>query len=428
MTKVLIITYYWPPSGGAGVQRWLKLSKYLNTLGIVPLVLTVDEQYASYPQTDRSLEEEVPSSVKVFKTKSREVLQLFPKKKIPYGGFTEVHKGGWKQQLMTFVRGNFFLPDPRQGWNRYAYKKALKIIREEGVEAVITSSPPHSTQLIGMKLKRKLGIHWIADLRDPWTDIYYAKELKQTWLARQINAGYERKVVEEADYLTVVSSEIKRRFALKSGRIDEEKIRVIPNGYDPEDFEKPAPKKSDHFTIAYTGTMNDSYRPEILFKTVHDLLFEMNIREIRVKMAGSFSHQLLELIDKYNLHDHVEVLPPVPHAESVSLLTNASILFLVIPDVKGAKGILTGKLFEYLAARKPILCLGPRNGDAAAIIAECKAGETFSRSDLFEVKAFFLKEIECWKEGKPALEEDETYHKYSREVQARQFKSLIDAR
>ena len=181
MKKVLIISYYFPPSGGAGVQRWLKMLKYLPQYGVEPIVLTVDEKYASYPQVDKSLLDEIPSWLKIYKTKTREVLSLYksvsPTKEIPYSGFANEPKPTFLQKMARFVRGNFFLPDPRKGWNRYAYQVACQIIEKEAVDAVITTSPPHSTQLLGIKLKKRFpNLTWLADLRDPWTDIYYNKD------------------------------------------------------------------------------------------------------------------------------------------------------------------------------------------------------------------------------------------------------------
>jgi hypothetical protein len=196
--KVLIITYYWPPSGGAGVQRWLKFAKYLPEFGVEPIVLTVDPKYASYPQRDESLEKDIHQKLKVYKTKTFEPLNLLSgilgKKNVPYGGFTNVNKKSFLQTILRFIRGNFFIPDARVGWNNYAYKKAKEIIEEYKIDTVITTSPPHSTQLIGLELKKKLSITWIADFRDPWTDIYYYKDLLHTCLAKRLDKNKEQEV------------------------------------------------------------------------------------------------------------------------------------------------------------------------------------------------------------------------------------------
>ena len=200
--KVLIITYYWPPSGGAGVQRWLKLSKYLPEFGIEPIILTVDENSASYPILDQTLLKDVSPDLKVIKTKSFEILDWYKKikktKKVPYGGFASSSQNiGFGEKAMRFARGNFFIPDARIGWNRYALKEALKLIKSEGIETIITTGTPHSTHLIGLKIKQKLSkMQWFADFRDPWTDIFYNDLLMQTALAKKLNAQKEKAVLE----------------------------------------------------------------------------------------------------------------------------------------------------------------------------------------------------------------------------------------
>ncbi|MBA4322070.1 MAG: hypothetical protein C0408_04570, partial [Odoribacter sp.] len=183
MAKVLIITYYWPPGSGAGVQRWLKFSKYLPEFGIEPVILTVDPEYAAYPATDKSLQTEISNDLKIHKTRATDYFRIYKKDKtkIPSAGFASNSDKGLKSKILRFIRGNFFIPDPRKGWNKYAFRKACEIIDNEGIKIVITTSPPHSTQLTGLKLKKKYPyIKWISDLRDPWTDIYYYNEFYPT--------------------------------------------------------------------------------------------------------------------------------------------------------------------------------------------------------------------------------------------------------
>jgi len=195
MQKVLIVTYYWPPGSGAGVQRWLKFSKYLPQYGWEPFILTVDPQYAAYPSIDSTLEKEIPVNVKVFRTKATDWFRIYSKNKskIPTAGFANNYDNSFKGILFRFLRGNLFIPDPRKGWNRFALRKALEIIEKEGITCIVTTSPPHSTQLIGMKLKRRYpGIRWIADLRDPWTDIYYYKKFYPAFFPRMIDSAYEK--------------------------------------------------------------------------------------------------------------------------------------------------------------------------------------------------------------------------------------------
>jgi len=218
MNKVLIVTYYWPPSGGAGVQRWLKFSKCLPEFGWNPIILTVDPAYAAYPVTDFSLKGDLPESVKVYSTPAINYFGIYKKDKsrIPSAGFANNTDNSIKGKILRFIRGNFFLPDPRKGWNKYAFKKACELIETEGIKNIITTSPPHSTQLIGLKIKNKYrAIKWIADLRDPWTDIYYYKQFYPTFISKYIDQKLEESVLKNADKIITVGDSLKNLFSLK---------------------------------------------------------------------------------------------------------------------------------------------------------------------------------------------------------------------
>ncbi len=269
MNKVLIITYYWPPSGGAGVQRWLKFSKYLQESGWDPVILTVDPLYASYPQQDHGLFEDISPSLEIIKTKSSTGFfsaykLLTGRKEIPYGGFANEDTPGPAQKFSRFIRGNFVLPDARKGWNRFAFRAAVKVIREKKIEYVITTSPPHSTQLTGLKLKKALNIKWIADMRDPWTDIYYSASMYQTRLAKKINRSMEEKVLNYADHVITTCNATRDLFRSKLDRIQPPgKITTVTNGYDPSDF-KFGTIMPERFTITYLGTFAGNYDAEVL--------------------------------------------------------------------------------------------------------------------------------------------------------------------
>ena len=410
--KVLLITYYFPPSGGAGVQRWLKTIKYLPEFGVETIVLTVDPQVASYPQVDESLCKEVPDSVKVYKTKTKEILSLYkkvsPQKQVPYGGFANEPNPTLLQKISRFIRGNFFLPDPRKGWNKFALAKAKQIIEQEGIETIITTSPPHSTQLIGLELKRLYPhIKWVADLRDPWTDIYYNEDLYQTSWARKRNAAYESSVLSGADCIITVSEECKRLFAEKADVA--KKISVIPNGYDTKDFinstiinnkEKITPNY-----LTYVGVMAPQYDLEPLKSLVQGR------NNILLRFVGVVSEDIKREIESWGVQ--TEFIPYVSHAEAIAYMRSADALLLFIPNVPNNEGILTGKLFEYLASERNILLFGPENGDAMKLIKECEAGECYSEDFNFDK---FL--------AMPYLGND-NYKNYSRMALAGKIASLL---
>ncbi|MBA4409884.1 MAG: hypothetical protein C0397_10735 [Odoribacter sp.] len=382
MKKVLIITYYWPPSGGAGVQRWLKFAKYLPEFGWQPVILTVAPEYASYPQRDESLLSEVDPNCLVYTTKSFELYNLYKlvsgKREVPYGGFANESKEGLLQKTSKFLRGNFLLPDPRKGWNKYALKKAAELICEFSIDTVITTSPPHSTQLIGLKLKKKINIRWIADLRDPWTDIYYYDQFKHTALARKIDQNYERKVVENADLLITVSEDVKRIFAEKSTFPIADKTVVIPNGFDEDDFRITNIPTETRKIITYSGTISEAYDVEGFLKALS--LIDASMRsQILIRFVGKVPASVEQKFSYSGIE--IELTGYVDHAKSIEYLFRSDLLLLVIPKVKNNRGILTGKFFEYMASQKPILAIGPTDGDLAKIIRETRCGKLFDYED-----------------------------------------------
>src|SRR5450759_449902 len=381
MNKVLIVTYYWPPSGGAGVQRWLKFSKYLPEFGWEPIILTVDPESAAYPVTDFSLKEDLPSSIKVYSTPAINYFGIYKKdiSKIPSAGFANSIDNTLKGKLLRFIRGNFFLPDPRKGWNKYAFKKACELIETEGIKNIITTSPPHSTQLVGLKIKKKYpALNWIADLRDPWTDIYYYKQFYPTFFSKLIDLGYEESVLRNADKIITVGASLKNLFSAKVKGI-ESKTEVITNGYDKDDFSGMIAETPSKFTITYVGTLSDIYPVDGFLNALYS--FKEKGNEFILRFIGTVSQKQKDLIQSKTGASIVEFIPYVDHTEAIKYMLNTSVLLLIIPDHQSNKSIITGKLFEYLASGKPIVCLGPADGDAAVIIEITGHGITFSYAD-----------------------------------------------
>ncbi len=401
MKKILYITYYWPPSGGAGVQRSLKFVKYLREFNIDPIVLTVDPEKASYPLIDDSLIKEISSMQKVFRTDSFEPLKVFSglsgKDKVPFGGFANSKKEGFIQKTFRFIRGNFFIPDARRGWVKFAVRKASEIIREENIGTIVISSPPHSSQLIGLKLKRLFPeCKWIADLRDPWTDIYYYQDLKHTEIARKLDEKYEREVLENCDAAIVVSADIKRLFSKKSDKIKDDKFIVIPNGFDTDDFDAGVQPEKECFLITYVGTIADNYNPEVFFIAFNKLTLSNPTVKIKLRFVGSVSTQIVELIGKYCRPEQVELISHVVHREAIHYMQTASLLLLLIPAVKNDKGILTGKLFEYIGSGRPIVGIGNPQGDAGTILCETNSGKMFGRDESLVLENYLSESLRQW--------------------------------
>jgi len=396
--KVLILTYYFPPSGGAGVQRWLKFCKYLPESGVEPIVLTVDERYASYPQIDETLLEDVPDGLKVYKSRTREVLSLYkkvtPTGQLPHTGFANEQNPTLKQKISRFIRGNFFLPDPRRGWNRYAYTKACEIIEQEGIDTVITTSPPHSTQLIGLKLKRKYpSIKWIADLRDPWSDIYFNKDLYQTTLAKAYNRKLECKVLETADELITVSSECVRNFQSKTSK--QLPLHLILNGYDEADFYNCGNcrivESLNCLTISYVGSLAPQYETQTFINAIKLLTPEIQSK-IHLRFVGGGSsiieNQLSTLQCKHSIVNYVS------HADAINYMCTSDILLLLLPNQAENKGIVTGKLFEYMASGKPVLAICFKDGDAANILNKYEKECIFAFGESQKIADYLTKAVE----------------------------------
>ncbi len=422
MQKVLVITYYWPPSGGAGVQRWVKLCRYLPNFGIQPIVLTVDPDHASYPVLDQSLECEISPDLEVYRTKSFEPLQIYErlvgKKNVPTAGFSNVDKKKLSTRIAARIRSTLFIPDPRKGWNKYAFEKAKELINTQQIDKIVTTGPPHSTHLIGLKLKNELGIEWTADMRDPWTDIYYYKDLHHTKRSGQKDKRLELEVLSYADRVICANSELKTLLLQRSTTLDQDKFHVLTNGYDPEDLDqKGHSSNDDHFWITYTGTISEHYSPEIFFRAISC----KENRDVHIRFVGTVSNDILGKARSLGIAERIEVVPTVPHKESIRFLLGSDALLLVIPEVDHDESIVPGKLFEYLGAAKPIICIGPKNGASAMIIEECRAGRTFDRNS-FEQLSTYL--IEIKKEGFISPDKDKILS-YSRRSQARILRNIL---
>lgn len=425
MKKILVVTYYWPPSGGAGVQRWLKNSKYLAELGHEVHVLTLDENSASYPVEDLTLEKEIHPNITVHKTKSFEILQvyskIFGKKNLPHGGFANVDTKSLKSRFMRFIRGNFFLPDPRKGWNKFAIKKAKEVITEFGIDNVITTSPPHSTQLIGLALKKvfKNKINWIADFRDPWTDIFYYELLNTSKRAHQINLKYERTVLENADHIITAANQFKESFLQKSTAITASKFSVINNGFDPADFDPITKVEKDEFVITYTGTMSDHYEPQVFFNSVKKVIKQFPEQPIKVKIVGTISENLQSDIVQ-EVGNKVEFIAYVPHEKAVEYMVNSDLLLLI---TGGNEASIPGKVFEYMAANCPIICIG--KGDASNIVEKCNAGKGFDRTENDEILQFLTSTVSNHISNNTLKGNKEVINNYSRKEQSKIIANLL---
>ncbi|MBN1299589.1 MAG: glycosyltransferase family 4 protein [Melioribacteraceae bacterium] len=408
MKKVLIITYYWPPSGGPGVQRVLKFAKYLPQFGWMPIILTVEK--GNYPDYDKSLMNEIPNGTKVYKTKSFEPFEIYKSMtgrtgsdRIPTFELNKKNRLSAVEKLSRWLRANVFIPDAKIGWTRHIESEGLKIIEEEKPDIILSSSPPHSLQIGAMKLAQKSGVKWVADFRDPWTNAFWQKDLKRSGFALSKDRKMEHDVLFNADKVVAVSSTIASMFEI----IASNKTRVITNGFDPEDFQT-AKVKRDKFTITYTGTLGESQKIDNFINAINGLNDSIK-NEIEINFFGSFHPSILSLQDKCR---NINFYNSIPHDRAVPEIINSDILLLVIPYAKENKGILTGKLFEYMATGNFILGIGPVSGEAASILNESGSGNMFDYGD--DLGEIILSKFNEWKNGIGFSADKEKINRYSR--------------
>jgi glycosyltransferase involved in cell wall biosynthesis len=420
MNKVLIVTYYWPPAGGAGVQRWLKFSKYLPQSGWEPIILTVNPSYATYPAIDPTLDRDLPASLKVYKTKSTDWFRLYKKdkSKIPSGGFANNIDRSVKGLLSRFIRGNFFIPDPRRGWNRHAVKEAVSIILKERISAVITTSPPHSSQLIGLKLKKIFpGIQWIADLRDSWTDIYYYELFYPTFISKMIDRHYEKSVLKNADKIITVGHNLAENFKLKIQGI-ERKMHLLSNGYDEEDFTGIKYEFPSRFIINYTGTLSEAYPVDSLLSALNTI--KNSGKDFLLQFVGYVPEVIKEKILKNLGTDKTEFIPYTEHKKAINYMCRSSMLLLIIPENRNNRTITPGKVFEYIAAQKPVLYIGPPDGDAAYHLSKSRPDGLFETKDIDGIVKYVS--LEMSRSGKII---PDPHPEYSRKILSQKLGSIL---
>lgn len=391
--KILILTYYWPPSGGAGFQRWLKLSKYLSEKGVEVHVVTVDPDYASFPYIDHSTEAEVSPKIHVYKTKATNYFnwykRIFRKKKVPHSGTFNTSKNPLINNIVKWVRSNLFIPDPRKGWNKYAYKRALEIISMHSIHTIITSSAPNSTHLIGLRLKSKQqNLKWICDFRDAWTKIDFYKDLNLSKISDLKHKKLEKQVLDAANVILTIGETIAQEFR----EMTSTPVQVISNGYDHVEYVEKEQKIEDRFSITYTGSINKSRNPTILWRTLKHLC-DMNPEfkeDLVVNIYGEVHAEVLASIHENNLWKNVNHTLKIPHNEVAKVQMQSQLLLLIINRVENANHILTSKIFEYFGAQRPIIAIGPKEGDANGLLERTKAGKMFGYEALEELKHYLL--------------------------------------
>lgn len=399
--KILIISYYWPPAGGPGVQRWLKFVKYLPEFGWEPTVFIPENP--SYPIVDETLQKDVPVNLKMIKTKIWEPYQLAEKfgkdnKKFKAGQFDVGENQSWKAKLSIFVRGNFFIPDARVFWVKPSVEFLEKYLKANHYDVLVTTGPPHSLHLIGLGLKKKLpNLKWIADFRDPWTEISYYKHLKLTKFADKKHRNLEEQVFRNADITLATSYTDAENFRKKGAN-----AFCITNGFDAEvRSPKSEVGKSGKFTLSYVGVLEQLRDPGNLWWTLYEIMCENKefSNDFELKFVGKVDDKIQQSLFHIGINQNIKYLGYLPHEQALQEMQNSSVLLMTNFPQESSKGIIPGKIFEYLATGKTILSFGPKDADVEKILNETKAGRHFDYEAKESLKQFILDSYQSWKSG-----------------------------
>lgn len=414
--KVLIITYYWPPGGGSGVQRWLKFAKYLPEFGWEPVIYTPSNP--EHPVEDKSLIKDVPEGITVIKQPIKEPYSLYKifsgkknSEKIQTGFLNESSSKSIFENIFRWIRGNMFIPDARKNWIKPSVKFLSKWLEGNPVDIIVSTGPPHSMHLIALGLKKIHNIIWLADFRDPWTQIDFYHHLMLTKKADKKHKYLEKEVLKNADHVTTVSNNCATGLEKISGK----KTEVITNGYDPDDFLNCADFSYNHFSITHLGSMNKDRNPSALWQALNEASEDIPEikKRLKIKLIGKTDYAVFKDIEKHGLTKYLEQVKYLPHDEALNFASNSAILLLALNNTPNIKSIITGKVFEYLALKRPILCIGHKSGDAAELLEKTISGTSFNPDEVDDIKTYLEKQFDNFQQ-KSLYVKSENIEQYSR--------------
>ena len=430
MDRVLIITYYWPPSGGSGVQRWLKFVKYLPSFGWEPHVFTPENP--SFAIRDPSLEKDVPPEAEVLRLPIWEPYDIFfrlsgmmgSNKQATPASLVAAKNQSFFQKVSTWIRGNLFVPDPRVFWIRPSVKFLSDYIHHNRIKVVITTGPPHSIHLIGLRLKGKYPhLRWLADFRDPWTEWGMWDSLLVSKPVRRLHKRMESNVLNKADEVITITPFYVKRFEALSGR----SVRLLTNGFDEDDFKDLVYKRPAKFTIRHVGIVNEKCDPRPFMKALQAEMRSNPLfaADVRLEFIGDVHPDFKGFVaQEADLSKVTSFVGSVPHDELIGLYGSASLLLLILTGYKDAEGFLPGKLFEYLATGLPVLGVGPRSGDAASMIGEAGTGAMVDSGDLTGIGTVLREVHAAWRSDYKAPDRRNVEHLSRKEITARLARML----
>lgn len=439
MKNVLIIAYYFPPSGGPGVQRVLKHIQYLRDFGWNPIVLTVSN--GDFPARDESLLAKIPKDIIVERTHIYEPYDAYrmlmgQKKGMPIDVNViknDHQKRTFKERIAEAIRATFFIPDARIGWIPTAVPKALELIKKHSIIAIYNSSPPYTTSLIARQVKRKTGLHWVAGFRDPWTE--FLTSPKRWLFPAWIDSKLELSVFSEADAIECAWIGIIKDALRKFPTLDERKFHHVPNGYDSTDYPSMenvdmSLSKPGTFTLTYTGSMYGRRNPSSLFAALELLSArgELSPNDIHLRFIGRFGNEVHEMFQSTSFSSSIEVIGYVPHEKSISYLLVSDVLLLIVDEAKESEEIVPGKVYEYIGSFKPVIAIAPMQGAIADLMNETKAGGIAHQSDIEGIAHIILEMYRAFKEGRSLAQPNiEAIKSYERRESTRKLAHLLDA-
>lgn len=428
MKRVLIITYYWPPSGGAGVQRWLKFVKYLRNYGWEPVVYTALNPEA--PALDHSLIKDIPHKLEIIRQPIWEPYVFYRKfvglkkdDKISAGFLNENKKPAFAEKIAVWLRGNLFIPDARKYWIKPSIEFLVNYLQEHPVDAVVSTGPPHTTHLIALGIKKKLDLPWLADFRDPWTKIDFYDKLMLTPFANKRHHKLEKAILTAADRIVTVSW----NWAIDFEGLGASHTEVITNGFDPEDFPIINRNNPPTFLLTHIGSLNKDRNPEFLWRVLGEIAKTNDTFRhlLRIRFIGKTDFSVFESLERNGLSGCTEKIDYVPHDEALKLSADAAILLLLINNTPNSLGIIPGKVFEYLATRREILCIGPLIGDSARIITETNSGTVVDFDDEVGLRAT-LSELFSQYTRNELSQKETSIDQYSRKTLTSKIAKLLD--
>lgn len=427
--KVLIISYYWPPCGGIGVLRCLKLAKYLSEFGWEPVVYTAEN--AHYPSYDEGNFKDIPEGMTILKQPIFEPYTFYKKftgqpknANVNHALVATDQKRGLRHTISVWIRSNIFIPDARAFWIRPSVKFLVNYLKNNPVDAIFSDGPPHTNNVIACRIKQKTGIPWIADFQDPWTQVdLYERLILTDWADRKYH-DLEQETFQNADRITIASPSWKTDLE----DIGAKNVSVFYYGYDKADFQDLIPKYDKKFTLTHTGLLGADRMPTGLFEAVSELAEENKaFRDaFRFRTVGKTDNEVLQKAKDLGIWDLLEVISQVPREQALQYTANSQMLLLLLNLAGNTMGRIPGKLYEYFAVKRPILCLGPTGSDSDRMISEVKAGFSANYHEKDKIKKLLFHYFQIWQERKVIPLETANFEKYTNYAQTQKIAQLLD--